>query len=160
MDDFSKLSNKVCSQCREGCCRRYEVFLSEYDKTRIRKINKENDLFDGNYFNSRGKYCLFYNNKKRICKIHRYRPLDCRIYPYSFWFERGRVELWLDLKCNLSEHLIKNKEFYDQAMKTAKEELANWSEGEIFAYLFSGFDIDKFKKQVKGRSKKKKKYCR
>ena len=87
--------------------------------------------------------------------MHEYRPMDCQIYPYSFWFEFGKLELWLDPKCQLSKHLVNNKAFYKEAMAIAKKELAHWSEGEIYAYLMSEFDINKFKKQV---GKKKMKY--
>ena len=153
MNEFKKLSNSVCKSCRADCCKEFEVFLSEYDKMRIMKINKDRDLFDGNSFNTKNNACPFYDDKKKKCTIHNNKPLDCRIYPYSFWFERGRIELWLDLKCDLSKHLTTDKKFYNEAMMIAKNELVYWSEGEIFAYLISGFDIEKFKRQVRGKKK-------
>lgn len=155
MDDFKKLCHVVCKKCKIDCCKKFDVFFSEYDKNRVRKINKSKNLFDGNSLNTKGKRCLFYNKKDKSCAIHKYRPLDCRIYPYSFWFERGRIELWLDLKCQLSEHLIANKKYYNQVMRIAKKELIHWSEGEIFAYLMSEFDIKKFREQARGKKKKK-----
>ena len=151
---FKKLCDNICLKCTIDCCKKWSPFLSEYDKKRIRKINKSENLFDGNLFNTKNKRCPFYNKNKKICKIHEYRPLDCRIYPYSFWFEMGRIDLWLDLKCPISKFLIKNKKFYNQAMTYAKKELINWSEGEIMGYLMAGFDIEKFKKLVRGKKRK------
>lgn len=153
MNKFKKLCNTVCVNCKIDCCKEYAPFLSEYDKKRIRKINKNENLFNGNYFNTKDKLCPFYDRKVKKCRIETYKPLDCRIYPYSFWFERGRVELWLDLKCPLTKSLVTNKKFYNQALSIAKKELFYWSEGEIFAYLMSGFEIEKFKKQVQRKKR-------
>jgi Fe-S-cluster containining protein len=151
--EFKKLCDDVCQSCRIDCCKKWSPFISEYDKKRIRKVINNDKLFDGNLFNTKNKRCPFYNRKNKNCGIHEHRPLDCRIYPYSFWFEMGRIDLWLDLKCPISEKLIKNKKFYNQVMKNAKSELVHWSEGEIIGYLMAGFDIEKFKKLIKGKRK-------
>lgn len=150
---FVRLCDKTCKKCKIDCCAKWIPFFSEFDKKRIRKINQSENLFEGNRFNTKNKKCPFYNKVEKKCGIHDYRPLDCRIYPYSFWFEMGRLDLWLDLKCPLTKSLIKNKNFYNEAMKTAKKELAHWSEGEIFGYLIADFDIEKFKKQVVKKSR-------
>lgn len=152
-EKFKKLCDTVCSECKIDCCKKWSPFLSEYDKRRIRIINKDETLFDGNSFNTKDKLCPFYDPTKKSCAIHDYRPLDCRIYPFSFWFELGRIDLWLDLKCEISKHLIGSKKFYNQAMSYAKSELVHWSEGEIIGYLMAGFNIEKFKKLVKGKKK-------
>ena len=155
MNSFRKLCNHICLKCKIDCCKQYAPFLSEYDKERIRKINKNKNLFEGNYFNTKNKLCPFYDKNIKECKIHNQKPLDCRIYPYSFWFEVGKVELWFDLKCSATKQFVNNKKFYNEALLIAKEELSYWSEGEIFGYLMSGFDIEKFKRQVKNRKKRK-----
>jgi len=151
---FSKLCNEICLSCKIDCCRKWHPNISEYDKKRIRKINKSKNLFNGNFFNTPNKKCPFYDKNKKVCQIHNYRPLDCRIYPYSFWFEMGRLDLWLDLKCPISKLVIDNKKLYADTMKTVKKELPYWSEGEIYFYLMAGFDIEKFKKQVIGKKRK------
>jgi Fe-S-cluster containining protein len=150
---FAKLCDDICLQCKVDCCKKWSPFISEFDKRRIRKVNKSENLFNGNLFNTKDKRCPFYNRKNKHCGIHESRPLDCRIYPYSFWFEMGRIDLWLDLKCPISQHLLQTKKFYNAAMKTAKKELVNWSEGEIYGYLMAGFDIEKFKKLITGKRK-------
>lgn len=155
MNKFKKLCNFTCLNCKDDCCRWYAPFLSEYDKNRIIKFVKKNNLFKGNYFNTKNKLCPYYNKKIKQCLIHPVSPLDCRIYPYSFWFERGKVELWLDLKCRATKKLVSNKKFYKEALSYAKKELINWSEGEIFGYLISDFNIEKFQKQLKRIGKRK-----
>ncbi|MFA4833227.1 MAG: YkgJ family cysteine cluster protein [Patescibacteria group bacterium] len=152
-NQFKRLCDKICLECKIDCCKKWTPFFSEYDKKRLRKINKSENLYDGNLLNTKNKRCPFYDRRKKLCLIHNYRPLDCRLYPYSFWFEMGRIDLWLDLKCSLSKSLIKDKKFYRQAMRYAKSELIYWSEGEIFGYLMAGFDIEKFKRLVRGKRK-------
>ena len=38
-----------------------------------------------------GKYCVFYNVEKQLCKVYKYRPLGCRIYPVIFVEGKGVV---------------------------------------------------------------------
>ncbi len=40
--------------------------------------------------NNRG-YCVFYDAEKNRCKVYRYRPLGCRVYPVIFSEEEGIV---------------------------------------------------------------------
>jgi len=35
-----------------------------------------------------GKYCVFYDLERRLCKVYRYRPLGCRIYPVVYIEEK------------------------------------------------------------------------
>lgn len=157
-ENFVRLCNKACLSCQIDCCRKWRPFASEYDKKRIRKVNKDENLFNGNLFNTQDKRCPFYDQHKKVCQIHNQRPLDCRIYPYSFWFEMGRLDLWLDLKCPIAKLVVGNKELYKETMSLVKKELAQWSEGEIIGYLLAGFEIEKFKKRVLGKEGKKKFY--
>ena len=149
MKNVDKKFKEVCSSCDIDCCKGFDVFLSEFDKERIRKINDDPLLFDGNYFNTKNRRCPFYNFQEKKCSIYEYRPLDCRLYPYAIWFERGRIELWTDPKCPLSKHLDKEDEYYEECLEIAKNELIHWSEGEVFSYLISEFNIQEFKRQVK-----------
>lgn len=142
---------EVCLSCKIDCCKSFDVFLSEFDKKRIRKINKDPLLFDGNFFNTKNRRCPFYDSNKKVCTIYEYRPLDCRLYPYAIWFERSRIELWIDPKCPLSKYLPGEEECYKECMEIAKKELVHWSEGEVFSYLISEFNIREFKKQTKKR---------
>lgn len=139
---------EVCSSCQIDCCRKFDVFLSEFDKDRIRKINKDPLLFNGNFFNTEDRKCPFYDTVEKKCTIYEYRPLDCRLYPYAIWFERGQLELWTDPKCALSKHLAEDQRHYEECLELAKKELVYWSEGEVFSYLISEFNIQEFKRQV------------
>ncbi|TAK96386.1 YkgJ family cysteine cluster protein [Patescibacteria group bacterium] len=150
---FARLCDDICANCKIDCCVKWSPTISEFDKARIRKIEKDENLFDGNLFNTPDNRCPFYNKAKKGCGIHEHRPLDCRIYPYSFWFELGRLDLWLDTKCPIAKKIVADEKFYKSAMETAKSELVHWSEGEIYAYLMASFNIDKFKKEVKGDKK-------
>lgn len=40
--------------------------------------------------NSRG-YCVFYQSERHRCKVYRFRPLGCRIYPVIYSEEEGVI---------------------------------------------------------------------
>jgi len=40
---------------------------------------------------NRNSYCVFYDSAKHRCKIYRYRPLGCRIYPVIYSEEDGVI---------------------------------------------------------------------
>lgn len=148
--NLKRTFNKICLKCKIDCCSKFDYapFLSEYDKSRIKKTAKKKHLFKGNHFNTKNKFCPFYNKKKKTCIIHKNKPLDCKIYPFSFWFEMGKINLWLDPKCPMTKILADNKQLYNQVLLITKKELRNWSEGEIFGYLISDLNIEKFKEQL------------
>ena len=53
--------------------------FASYDKQGFAKVR-----------NNRG-YCVFYDIEKNRCKVYKYRPLGCRIYPVIFSEEEGIV---------------------------------------------------------------------
>ena len=85
-----------CLRCGV-CCRETEMLLSSKDIGRLeRKGYKRNFFvrFDSEGYatlkNQRG-YCVFYDRKKRRCKVRPHRPAGCRIYPVIFHENKGII---------------------------------------------------------------------
>jgi Fe-S-cluster containining protein len=73
------------------------MLLSTADVKRLERAGYDRNKFafhDKNGFvrlkNHRG-FCVFYDAEKCRCKIYRYRPLGCRIYPVIYSEQEGIV---------------------------------------------------------------------
>lgn len=85
-----------CSHCGI-CCEKTEMLLSRadirqleragYDREKFVRFNKQGFA---QLRNSRG-YCVFYQTEKHRCRVYRYRPLGCRIYPVIYSEEEGVI---------------------------------------------------------------------
>ncbi len=42
-----------------------------------------------------GKYCVFYDPEKKMCKIYEHRPIGCRLYPLQY----SEGEIYVDPDC-------------------------------------------------------------
>jgi Fe-S-cluster containining protein len=59
--------------------------------------------------NRRG-HCVFYNIKRKICNVYRYRPLGCRIYPVIYSEEEGVIiDEFCPLASTVSATEVKHK---------------------------------------------------
>ncbi|MBS7653718.1 YkgJ family cysteine cluster protein [Candidatus Bathyarchaeota archaeon] len=78
------------------CCHRTNMLLTYFDMNRIVKlgygINGFAEKMDGCWHlkNVDGK-CFFLNDG--LCRIYKYRPYGCQLYPLIFNLERGKVML-------------------------------------------------------------------
>jgi Fe-S-cluster containining protein len=85
-----------CSHCGK-CCEETEMLLSEADARRLEQNGYRRRYFtsvDRQGFcrlkNSNG-YCVFYDRAKQRCKVYRYRPQGCRVYPVIYSQEDGVI---------------------------------------------------------------------
>lgn len=85
-----------CSHCGI-CCEKTEMLLSRADIRRLERAGYDREKFVrfnrqgfAQLRNSRG-YCVFYQTEKHRCRIYRYRPLGCRIYPVIYSEEDGVI---------------------------------------------------------------------
>jgi Fe-S-cluster containining protein len=85
-----------CLRCG-ACCRETEMLLSVNDIERLERKGYKKKFFVR--FDSEGYatlrnyhgHCVFYDIKKKRCKIRVDRPLGCRIYPVVYNEEKGIV---------------------------------------------------------------------
>ena len=100
-----------CSNCGV-CCTATEMLLSIKDIKRllIRGFNQSYFVnFDTQGYaklKNRKGYCVFYDSKKRRCRVYSDRPLGCRVYPVIVDEEEGVI---LDSICQ-SRNTISLKE--------------------------------------------------
>jgi Fe-S-cluster containining protein len=85
-----------CLRCGV-CCRETEMLLSLKDIERLERKGYKSKFFvrfDSEGYatlkNKRG-YCVFYDTKKRRCKVRTHRPTGCRIYPVIFHENKGII---------------------------------------------------------------------
>jgi Fe-S-cluster containining protein len=85
-----------CSHCGK-CCEETEMLLSRADTKRLERAGYDTRKFarqdkDG-YARLRNRhgFCVFYDVERRRCRVYRFRPLGCRVYPVIFSEEEGVV---------------------------------------------------------------------
>jgi len=85
-----------CSRCGI-CCQKTKMPLSIKDVTRLEKVGYgrwEFLRYDTQGFlrlqNNSG-YCVFYDVENCSCRIYKYRPLGCHIYPVIYEIGKGVV---------------------------------------------------------------------
>ncbi len=100
-----------CSRCGK-CCEKTEMLLSEADIKHLKKLGYGENNFvvydEDGYAKLRNirEHCVFYDVEKRLCKVYKYRPLGCRIYPVVFVEGKGVV---VDNLCP-SKHTVSTAE--------------------------------------------------
>ncbi|RLI14417.1 YkgJ family cysteine cluster protein [Candidatus Bathyarchaeota archaeon] len=100
-----------CSHCGK-CCENTEMPLSEADIKRLEKAGFHREDFV--QYDSRGYarlqnregYCVFYDKKRRRCRVYKYRPLGCRIYPIIFSEDEGII---VDDLCPMKDTVSKSE---------------------------------------------------
>ena len=85
-----------CLECGT-CCKATEMLLLTKDIERLRKKGYNSKTFsrkdkDGYIIlrNQKG-YCIFFDRKKKKCKVYKDRPMGCRFYPIIFDDSNGVV---------------------------------------------------------------------
>ena len=85
-----------CSHCGL-CCTDTEMPLSTEDIKRLVKRGYSEDFFcafdDYGYAKLKNlkNQCVFYDAKDRQCKVYRFRPSGCRLYPVIYDAQKGVV---------------------------------------------------------------------
>jgi Fe-S-cluster containining protein len=134
---------EVCQICGQQCCRKTEKFgkiaLSEKDYQKIKeetsckdfvyKVESENGwiylakIKDNN--------CIFLEENGK-CSIHSIKPLDCRIYPVLFRYQKGDIIFFISDRCPFHEQVP--SEYVKKAKEEAEKELKTWSEKNLIGY--------------------------
>jgi len=88
---------RVCNGCNAKCCRKeltpvllpselgkFKHYLNAVE-TPFGKINLLKKNKEGN--------CVFLDENSTQCKIHFYKPLECKLYPFLLDFKNGKKAL-------------------------------------------------------------------
>ncbi len=78
-----------CSKCNVKCCLEQRVILSERDLDLLTSHGYDLHFFavkKGRYYYLKeyGGKCIFFDDAKGLCKVYRYRPIVCRLYPLVY----------------------------------------------------------------------------
>jgi len=103
-------TRRECLSCGL-CCIETEMILLPSDIESIRKLGyliKEFAIFKDGYFRLRNVngHCYFYDPVSGRCRIYRYRPLGCRIYPIIYVEGLGPA---VDSECPLASTLTQRE---------------------------------------------------
>lgn len=123
-----------CSKCKPSCCDRFkEAFLLPDE------IQKLSDLYDittrsvGNLtMMSIKEGCC--KDKNNICKFGDNRPLDCKLYPLALCYNKGFLEIYIDINCQQRE-ITNTEEIISEVLPIVKKN-KNWF-SEYRRYLFN-----------------------
>ena len=90
------------------CCRNTEMILTPSDVERIAGLGYDVRYFAvkvGGFLRLRNVagHCVFYDPGTGLCRIYRYRPIGCSLYPIVFDLDRGDVHV--DPECPLGHEV-------------------------------------------------------
>lgn len=107
-------SRAFCFECGL-CCKNTEMILTCNDIAKIESLGYSRKKFavkrDGYYFlRNIDNHCFFYDEERGICKIYRYRPLGCSVYPIVYDVDIG--SFIVDDYCPLAR-LFANREIFE-----------------------------------------------
>jgi Fe-S-cluster containining protein len=105
------IPQKVCLECR-GCCR-FASADSPWSpallKSEITSLAKKTRLV---YDRRQGNYiCAALDVEDNRCKLYRFRPFDCRLYPFLLNRQADKVFLALDLHCPFAQNNLDTPTF-------------------------------------------------
>ena len=146
-----------CKKCNQGCCRTpYKAFTSKIEREKIIKLIKKKDLnlkfeniFEKNVLNEiRNEFfytirkkmdgdCVFLSNSG-ICLINEVKPLDCRLWPFSFDYISSSKEFIFYIgNCNAVKEMKKQGllEYYiEDSKKLMKKLIEIFNDNELIAF--------------------------
>ncbi len=76
--------------------------------------------------------CPFLDIKKGCGLPARLKPFDCKLFPLTFMFDKGMINLYLNKKCPYTKRIP--KEWIDKTKKELLEELKDWTKEELETY--------------------------
>jgi len=131
-----------CGICSEGgvieppYLARYDIEKIEYF-TGLKKEQfaneKKNPVTGNTMFTIKTKEnegCLFFDEEYGKCRIHSYRPMDCRLFPLDIRMREGNYcwALFKYKRCRIKKHdIISLLEFRDKALLILGDELRDYA---------------------------------
>jgi Fe-S-cluster containining protein len=107
-----EINLNICQNCKESCCSykgdelEYTPTFTKEEVEKIRKkldgnffspMNKSKTVFDINAVKSKKSpnlyLCPFFDEDAKKCQIYDLRALDCRLFPFTFVNNKGKVYL-------------------------------------------------------------------
>lgn len=144
-EESRKLAD-YCRKCGGRCCIGDSITISENEMKRLKeeydfetgvretpcgKINTIKNLEDP----SKKTPCFFLIENSCMLK-GRARPLSCRLFPLTFLMEDNKPKFFLSDFCPYVKEVSQLKEWINEAIRQAEEDLDSWTEEEKMARSF------------------------
>ncbi|MEM1541127.1 MAG: YkgJ family cysteine cluster protein [Ignisphaera sp.] len=113
----------ICATCKDNCCKKfYAILLPEEEKTIEHSFDVSTPLGSVKAIGSRKDIPCPYLNERGFCKIYRFRPFDCRVWPVIMYydFERNEKVIYLDMDCPAAAEDRIPKEVIDKIVNVLK----------------------------------------
>ncbi len=130
MNKINKLVNEFeCKKCGK-CCNKYgriEIRFSDVERIEKAPVDSYGIIYDKSgipHLVTKDDGSCYYYDEVYGCGIHRYKPMDCKIYPYMLydgWFWRKTC-----LKERETEEYKAEKLFLITEQEKENEELRDW----------------------------------
>jgi len=112
--------SRICLSCK-GCCRfiNKNTVWQPHLTAEERLVFKNKGYFEKDFNKKlveaqrRGKlfYCQFFSSPQNSCRIYRFRPFECRLYPLVLTVDKGVIMLAAHLACPFILSNLNTKEF-------------------------------------------------
>ena len=122
----------ICKKCNGKCCK-LNVMLTKKD---LEKLKDKVDLKD---FKKYGKdiyvfwgRCPFLDIKKGCRLSEKLKPFDCKLFPLTFMYKKGKTKIFLNKKCPYTEEIP--EKWINRTQKEVLKELKYWTKEEKETY--------------------------
>lgn len=141
---------KDCIPCKGKCCRWETVLLGKKEIETIKKHIKKGDFYlRKKSYNvlkqKKNGYCVFYDEKKHRCAIHKLKPFDCELFPFDIrrvskgnFTKKGKLIWVVWTFCPVIKKMKKEgnkyKEFLKSIDKLESKILKRFTKEEVMKY--------------------------
>lgn len=122
----------ICKKCQGKCCK-LNIMLTKKDIERLK------DKIDINKFRKYGKSiyvhwgkCPFLNTTTGCTLPKKLKPFDCKLFPLTFMYERGKLKIYLNKKCPYTKEIP--EEWINKNRIWLLKELKYWTKEEKKTY--------------------------
>ncbi|MGE0793527.1 MAG: hypothetical protein AB7V77_05105 [Candidatus Woesearchaeota archaeon] len=120
---------EFCGVCQTKCCN-LNTMITSHDDLKNSTDLSEYESFDAGIYVHWGT-CSFLTAKG--CNLTEdKKPFDCKLFPLTFMFQDGKINIYLNKKCNFAEQIDSN--WINYRKDWLKKQLQNWTKEEIISY--------------------------
>ena len=126
---------KECLDCKTTCCNHEvasQLFVTE-DEQKFISDNCPNEIES---FNNGYLPCVFLADNQ-LCKIHKIKPIDCRLFPFDLILEDGKF-FWIirEIDCQI----VENEDNFEEYLRNFEENIIPDFEHYLEPYAIFRFD--------------------
>jgi Fe-S-cluster containining protein len=122
----------ICKKCGGKCCK-LNVMLTKKDLEKLKyKIYLKDFKKYGRWIYVHWGICPFLDIKKGCRLPEKLKPFDCKLFPLTFMYEKGKVNVFLNKKCPYTEEIP--EKWINKAKKGVLKELKDWTKEEKETY--------------------------